>query len=398
MRVAGSSGHRFVVCRPDCITWQPPEPTDETGYDVAYLGQALAYAAELLGGQVSPLTFILTWDIRTLPETGRHVVAIVQGDEDARFPVWAGEVLLTFKCYGTHPPWMPVTLRSGTLEALELLHFLRRCARWAPGALVRFWGAGRPWRRRPPVMPIPLGYYNQDEQPMVPFADRRWSVSFAGSGLAPARRPCWRGTIGTPKERSRAEMVRALAELRRTFPDEPMTTLAQPGFPDLHPAQDREARLFTRSYSELLAHTRVCLVPRGNSPETFRFFEALRAGCVVVCESLPDHWFYRGAPVVRVRRWNELSGVLTALLADPAALEQFHSASVDWWRSRCSEEALGQYMADQIGRVLADSSVVGGLERWCRDRLSRAARARSFAATVESPPPTPASVRPPRHV
>ena len=182
-------------------------------------------------------------------------------------------------------------------------------------------------------------------------------------------------------------MVMALDELKQRLPHEPITTLAQPGFPDLHPSRDREARLLTQSYSELVAQTRVCLVPRGNSPETFRFFEALRAGCVVVCESLPDYWFYRGAPVLKVRRWSELSDVLTALLADTAELERLHSASVDWWRSRCSEEALGQYMAEQITQVLAPDPASDGLGRWCRDQLFRADRAQTPAAACESPPP-----------
>jgi hypothetical protein len=343
--------HRFLVCRDGRppVSWSPSEPTDQTGHDVAYLGRALAGAAGRLGPG-SPLTFVLTWDLDALPETGRHVVAIVQGDEDGRIPRWANDVLVTFKCYGTRPPWMPLGSRPGILEALELAHFARRAVLWLPGASARAWGSGRPWRRRAPIFPIPLGYYNQDERPLVPFTQRRWSISFAGSGLEPITGGGRRDRVATPKQLARAQMRQALAQLAVARPGEAIATISQPSFPALLPGEDREARALTESYSDLLAQTRVCLVPRGNSPETFRFFEALRAGCVVVCESLPDHWFYRGAPVLRVRHWSELETVVSSLLDDTAGLERLHRASLAWWESRCSEAALGRYMAERISR------------------------------------------------
>lgn len=345
--------HRFLVCRPfrDPVPWRPLTSTDETGHDVVYIGRALAAAVELLG-DCTPLTFVLTWNLHELPETGRHVVAIVQGDEDAQIPRWSNDVLVTFKCYGTCPHWMPLLPRPGVVEALELLHFLRRVVLWLPGGWSRAWRSGQPWRGRPPIFPIPLGFYNQDDRPLISFGERLWSVSFAGSGLEPIPSRRWRARLGTPKERARAQMHEALSRLARTMPDEPIAAVSQPVFPNLYPGQDSAARQLTSSYSDLLAQTRLCLVPRGNSPETFRFFEALRAGCIPICDSLPDHWFYRGAPVVSVRRWNELSSVLAPLLADPVATEQLHRASVEWWQSRCSEEAVGRYMADRISSQL----------------------------------------------
>ena len=104
----------------------------------------------------------------------------------------------------------------------------------------------------------------------------------------------------------------------------------------------------TRAYSDLLAQSCLCVVPRGNSPETFRFFEALRAGCIVVCEALPGHWFYKGAPVITLDRWSDLSRVVPSLVGDPQELERLQLASLRWWRERCSEEAVGRYMADHV--------------------------------------------------
>jgi hypothetical protein len=353
LTLADEPGHRFLVCRPPraAVPWAPPVPTDATGHDVAYFGRALAAATSALPVD-PPLTFVLTWDLDELPRTGQDVVAIVQGDEDARVPRWSDDVLVTFKCYGTVPPWMPWSGPPSLLEELELAHFVRRAALWAPGAGRRLWNHGRPWAHRAPIHAVPLGYYNQDDRDLIAFDQRRWTISFAGSGAEPPPGSWWRRALTPPKDRARAQMRAALNELQAQYPGEPVTTLYQAGFPALTPGEDEAARGLTESYSDLLAQTRLCLVPRGNSPETFRFFEALRAGCIVVCESLPDHWFYRGAPVVQVRRWSELGSVVTPLLRDPPAMERLHRASMDWWRTRCSEEAVGQFMAQRIRSAL----------------------------------------------
>lgn len=354
MNPHSEGGHRFLVCRPPRppVAWTPPEPTAETGYDVRYMGRVLAAASRALPA-TPPLTFILTWDLDDLPETGRDVVAIVQGDEDARIPRWSDQVLVTFKCYGTLPPWMPLSTRPGMLEALEVAHFLRRVLLWGPGAARHIWNRARPGIRSAPIHAIPLGYYNQSDCGPIDFKHRRWTISFAGSGAEGPSTSGWRRALTPPKDRSRAQMRAALEQLRAERPDEPILALYQRDFPALLPGQDTQARALTQSYSELLADTRLCLVPRGNSPETFRFFEALRAGCIVVCESLPDHWFYRDAPVIRVRRWSELSSVIEPLLGDPPAMLELHQASLDWWTTRCSEAAVGQFVSLRIRAAMS---------------------------------------------
>ena len=350
-----SPGHRFLVCRPPQppVVWRPPETTDATGHDVGYFGRCLQIAVDTLGADAPPLVFVLTWDLDRLPETGRNVVAIVQGDEDARIPRWSDEVLATFKCYGTRPPWTGMGRSPGAIEALELAHFLRRAARWLPGAARRLRSLPGPGRPRAPIFTVPLGYYNQDDRPPAPFADRRWWVSFAGSGVQPTPRSAgWRGLVRTPKDRARAQMHAALRDLASAQPNLAITTVYRPEFPALAPGSDGEALGQTTAYSELLAETRVCLVPRGNSPETFRFFEAMRMGCILVCEPLPDHWFYRAAPVITIHRWDQLQRAIAPILADPHEADRLHRATVEWWRTRCSERAVGTFMAERIGAEL----------------------------------------------
>ena len=60
-------------------------------------------------------------------------------------------------------------------------------------------------------------------------------------------------------------------------------------------------------YSELMDNTKIALCPHGYvSSETFRYFEAARAGCVILTEKKPDVWYYEDAPHVEIKSWNEL--------------------------------------------------------------------------------------------
>jgi hypothetical protein len=100
-----------------------------------------------------------------------------------------------------------------------------------------------------------------------------------------------------------------------------------------------------------LMSSKVCLAPRGTSVETFRLLEGLRAGCVVVGGRLPRHSFYVGAPVIQLDRWRHLDRVLLPLLDRPDELRRLHSSGLDWWRSRCSEQAVGRFMAEKLNEV-----------------------------------------------
>jgi hypothetical protein len=82
-------------------------------------------------------------------------------------------------------------------------------------------------------------------------------------------------------------------------------------------------------YTEIMADTRIALAPRGSSVETYRFFEAMRQGCVVICDRLPPHWFYAGCPAVQIDDWGNLEAEVKALSADPERLKDLHP---DRWR------------------------------------------------------------------
>ena len=98
-------------------------------------------------------------------------------------------------------------------------------------------------------------------------------------------------------------------------------------------------------YSEIMADAKICLAPRGSSVETYRFFEGMRQGCVVICNRLPPHWFYVGCPAIQIDDWGNLEAEVRALTADPQRLLDLHRETVAWWRTKLSEPAIGRLIA-----------------------------------------------------
>ena len=290
------------------------------------------------------LAFFVTWNLETLPAYGDRVVAVPMADEWCQAPAYADRVLATFKPYGTRVPLGVRSVRAGRLGALVAAKQAVVLAHNLPGYV-------RAARRGGEVHPIPLGYGNQLDLPPTPIRERPTDVFFAGS-VAHWRPPkssvkYW---VENPKTLSRRTMLDAVDALRARRPDLRAETLTTEGFVlnALAYGTAPPEVLRARAYSEALMNAKVCLAPRGTSPETFRYFEGLRYGCVVVTERMPKRWFYDGAPVVELDTWRDLGPTVERLLADPARLDDLHARALAWWRDVCSEAALAAYMAERI--------------------------------------------------
>ena len=347
------SANRYTVCLN--YEGQPPIPfaLDAAPRDVPeYFVRSLQATERRLN--TGDLTFYLTWKLDELPSYGPDVVAVVLGDEWARIPAYANDVLATFKCYGTSLP-LDVGLRPTHLNAMRLAKQLRTTAHYLPG-----WARNATRRLRsrfrerpaPPMHAIPLGYGNQLELPIRPVEERSIDLFFAGSvehGQAPP------GSLGhwiqSPKTLARQAMIDALQSVKRTRPDLNVVHSTPTSFAwnAIHYGTDAGRDVLdAEGYSARMMNAKICLVPRGTSLETFRYFEALRYGCILVTEPLPSRWFYDGAPVYSVDDWHELPALVDRLLADPVLLDQKHVEALAWWENVCSPEALGRFMAEQI--------------------------------------------------
>lgn len=102
-------------------------------------------------------------------------------------------------------------------------------------------------------------------------------------------------------------------------------------------------------YARTLADTKIALCPPGFvNNETIRHWEAMRLGCVVISAPLPSNRFYKDSPIIQLDDWSELRPLLKGLLSDPDQLQLRHEATVDWWKRKCSEAAVADYMASVL--------------------------------------------------
>ena len=106
------------------------------------------------------------------------------------------------------------------------------------------------------------------------------------------------------------------------------------------------------AYGRCLVNTKIALSPRGVSHETFRTYEAMRAGCVVVTDRQLSSWFTNGWPIIEVDDWLDVGDLVDGLIDDPVRLTDLSSNTIAWWQEYCSEEAVAHYIVRQLSLKL----------------------------------------------
>lgn len=196
---------------------------------------------------------------------------------------------------------------------------------------------------------LPLGYASGIPlSELVPVNDRRFNVFFSGSAQEN------RARLGEVLLR-----LAAKARLGRGYEDG--TSAVTPSHPvaediiyDLSPAFP-ESRIFATShflagvdratYGAFLAQSKIALCPKGwQSSETFRHFEAMRAGCIMISDRLPSTRLYQHSPIIQLDDWNQLEPTVMALLSDRNRLAELQKKTIAWWDTMCSERAVAAFI------------------------------------------------------
>lgn len=330
-----------------CTHLEPPQEIDLDEYKDTRADLYLTYWVRVLRelearSSLAGYTFYLVWHYRLVPDLpsyGDDVVAILLMDEGWVVPHYLHRVGFVFKTYGFRP-WLNLAWRGMTPAVL--LKFAKDCAIWMAHQ-ARFLARNRALPAAGRGMVAPLGYALQTDLPGKPFETRRYFVGFLGSveqnpigGFSP------RALLGTPKSNARARMAAVLRRLEGRRPGEV--------FYGATGSYNDSILAGGARYTEVMADTKISLAPRGSSVETYRFFEAMRQGCVVICDRLPPHWFYAGSPAIEIDDWGELESVVESLQADPQRLAELHRASLAWWQDKLSERAVAGVLAGGVSK------------------------------------------------
>ena len=218
---------------------------------------------------------------------------------------------------------------------------------------------GNPSRELSNVHAFPVGYFDAaGTEETVPFNERTHSFFFSGY-LNRNRVDLYKQfrTISwLPKRNLKNRLIKELARraVEKLCPERNFNDVfpgARVGFTEwfgkgLDPAV----------YARTLASSKIALCPAGFvSSETIRHWEAMRLGCVVISTPLPPNRYYKNSPIIELQDWSELKPTLSRLLADPDELRARHEATVDWWNRVCSEQAVAEYLADEIRRLKSNS-------------------------------------------
>ena len=105
------------------------------------------------------------------------------------------------------------------------------------------------------------------------------------------------------------------------------------------------------SYCDVMNDTKIALVPIGSgSRESFRFFEAMHAGCIVINAGLPYTPMYSAAPAFPMdAAWAALTKTIDFILGREEEVLEYHSnAARLWYEHFCSPESLAEYMFKRI--------------------------------------------------
>lgn len=194
------------------------------------------------------------------------------------------------------------------------------------------------------VFPIPLGYVKDVSQfPVKPIAERSINVFFRGnfnSNRLDFYRSLswWKWLIpkrfGKHAKFYRSLMLRFKKDFSKCFPSS--VIILNDGFKKGYSPQE---------YGKVLSESKIVLCPKGyDMAESFRHFESMRAGCIVISEQLPDTEFYTGSPIIQINNWEEGLSKVKELLSDPTAMAAIQKATVNWWKERCSELATARYI------------------------------------------------------
>jgi hypothetical protein len=98
-----------------------------------------------------------------------------------------------------------------------------------------------------------------------------------------------------------------------------------------------------REYRTLLGNSKICLVPSGVSPETFRYTEAFASGCIVVTTQKLKSWFYQDSPTIFINNWSDFTEQFVKSILD-SDLDKLYEDNLNYYHNKLSPKANAEYI------------------------------------------------------
>lgn len=189
--------------------------------------------------------------------------------------------------------------------------------------------------------PFPLGCVSAiPDLPYIPISRRKYSCFFSGN-LNVNRLNLWSNLIGFGNYNLHPRIIFNKYMKSVIFNIKPMHNLS-------YKIKDSKiifnngfaAGLSPMEYGSIIQNSIIVLSPKGfHSSECFRTYEALRAGCVVISEKLPDNYLYHDSPIIQVNDWHNINQFVRDLISKPDYLQMLSDKSRDWYTEKLSAKA-----------------------------------------------------------
>jgi glycosyltransferase involved in cell wall biosynthesis len=102
-------------------------------------------------------------------------------------------------------------------------------------------------------------------------------------------------------------------------------------------------------YNFILRNTKIALCPKGwVNQETFRLYESMKWGCVVISEDLPNRSYYKGIPIIKVKDWSEGIEIANRLIEDTNELERLSKKNIQFYKDNLSAESTANLIIKRI--------------------------------------------------
>lgn len=103
-------------------------------------------------------------------------------------------------------------------------------------------------------------------------------------------------------------------------------------------------------YYDKLYNSKIAFCPPGNiSTETYRWYESMMCGCVIVCPKMPRTKIYNDLPVIQVTNFEtDAARVVLELLKDKTRLQELQQKNIEYWSKHYDQELVAAYIASKI--------------------------------------------------